>query len=193
MRLEPVRPSNGPRWRAPAELPAGWHLPSTPWLVLAALAGIAFLGIATLPPDTRSAASRLAVLVIAIVAAWLVLRRAAAVTASSPERFEDVLRKPPSLGFEIPGLRAVETDVRMSTANAFGVEMRLKPVLRDLARWRLQRDHGVDLDRQPDAARHLLGEPLWRLVAPADAFPDFRAAGVPLADVQAGIDRLERI
>jgi hypothetical protein len=162
-------------------------------LVIGAIAVIALLGVAALPPDARSAWSRLAILVIGLLVAWRVLRRAVMVTASSPERFEDALRTPPSTAFEIAGLRAIETDVRMSTANAFGVEMRLKPALRDLARWRLQRDHGVDLDRQPDVARRVLGEPLWRLVAPADAFPEFRAPGVPLQDVQAAVERLERV
>ena len=79
----------------------------------------------------------------------------------------------------------------MSTANAFGLEFRLKPVLRDLARWRLQREHGIDLDRQPEAARRVLGESLWPLVQAAAAFPEFRDPGIPLADVQAGIERLE--
>jgi hypothetical protein len=174
-------------------LPAGWRAPSTPWLVIGAIAVILLVGVAALPSDARSAGSRLAILVIGVLVGSRVLRRAAALTVSSPERFEDAFRAQPTTAFEIAGLRAVETDVRMSTANAFGVEMRLKPVLRDLARWRLQREHGVDLDRQPEVARGVLGEPLWRLVAPADAFPEFRAPGIPLAEVDAGVDRLERL
>jgi hypothetical protein len=196
MKLEPVRPSRGPGTRrAPAtwRAPSGWRDARTPWLILGALAVVAFLVIAGLPPDSQSFASRLAILVFGLLAGWRILGRAAAVTASSPERFEDALRRPSTAGFEIAGLRAIETDVRMATANAFGVELRLKPVLRELARWRLQRDHGVDLDRQPDIARGVLGEPLWRLVAPREAFPEFRAPGVALADIQAGIDRLERL
>jgi hypothetical protein len=153
----------------------------------------ALIAVAAAPPESRAFVSRLAILVVGLAAAWRVLGRAAAITSSSPERFEDALRMPTTTLFEIPGLRAVETDVRMATANAFGVELRLKPVLRELARWRLQRDYGVDLDRQPDAARGVLGESLWPLVAPADAFPDFRAAGASLADVDAAVDRLERL
>ncbi|HYK96302.1 MAG TPA: hypothetical protein VE011_10615 [Candidatus Dormibacteraeota bacterium] len=196
MKLEPVRPSRGPgagprlgAWRAPVE----GHAPGTAWLVLGGLAILAALGIAALPADAQAPASRLAILAFSILAAWRVLGRAAKVTASSAERFEDALRTPPATVFEIPGLRAIETDVRMSTASAFGVEMRLKPALRDLARWRLERDHGVDLDRQPDAARRVLGDALWRLVAPADAFPEFRAPGVALGEVEAGVERLEGI
>lgn len=193
MKLEPVRPPRRPSPRNPVVLPAGWRAPSTPWLVIGVLAAIALVGIAGLPPDAQPPAGRLAVLAIGLLAMWRVLGRVAAITTSSPEQFEDALRTRPTAGFEIAGLRAVETDVRMSTANAFGVEKRLKPVLRELARWRLQRDHGVDLDRQPEAARHVLGEGLWRLVTPADAFPEFRAPGAPLADIDAGVERLERI
>lgn len=192
-KVEPVRPSPGPgRWRAPAGLP-GMRSPGTAWLVLTAVAILALLGIAALPSEAQAPAGRLAILVIGLAAAWRVLGRAVALTAPSREHFEDALRVPAAPGFEIAGLRAVETDVRMSTANAFGVEMRLKPVLRDLARWRLQRDYGIDLERQPDVAHGVLGEALWRLVAPAEAFPEFDAPGVPMAAVEAAVDRLEQI
>jgi hypothetical protein len=190
VKLEPVRPSRGP---APIRLPSGWRAPGTPWLVIGVVAVIALFGIAALPPDARLTGGRLAIFVIGLLVAWRVLGRAAAVTASSRERFEDALLAPPASPFEVPGLRAVETDVRMATANAFGVELRLKPVLRELARWRLQRDYGIDLDREPDTARRVLGEPAWPLVAPSEAFPDFHAAGMSLAEVDAAVDRLERL
>ncbi|HUG30589.1 MAG TPA: hypothetical protein VMQ65_08785 [Candidatus Limnocylindria bacterium] len=162
-------------------------------LVVAALAGAAAIGIAFAPPESQASLARLGILALGIVAAWRVLGRSSAVTAPSPELFEAELARPAAQSFEIAGLRAVETDLRMATSNAYGRELRLKPILRELAGWRLARNHGIDLDRAPEAARRILGEPLWELVRPADALPDFRAPGVPLADVQAGIDRLERI
>ena len=162
-------------------------------LLLAALVGIAALAIAFAPPDAQASAARLAILGLGVVAAWRVLGRSAAVTASSPERFEVELLEPPAAPAEVAGLRAVETDLRMSIANAFGLEFRLKPLLRELARWRLERNHGVDMDAAPEAARRILGEPLWHLTRAAEEFPEFRAPGVPLAEVRAGIDRLEGI
>lgn len=162
-------------------------------LVVAALAGAAALGIALAPPESQASLARIGILVVGIVAAWRVLGRSSAVTAPSPEQFEVELARPAAPSFEIPGLRAIETDLRMAIANAYGRELRLKPIVRELAAWRLARNHGVDLAGSPEAAQRILGEPLWELVRPAEAFPDFRAAGVPLADVQAGIDRLERI
>ena len=160
---------------------------------MAALAGAAALGIVFAPPEQQATLARLGILALGIVAAWWVLGRSSAVTAPSPEQFEVGLAQPTAAPFEIAGLRTVETELRMAIANAYGRELRLKPILRELAGWRLARNHGVDLDRAPEAAQRILGEPLWELVRPADAFPDFRAAGVPLADVQAAIDRLERI
>lgn len=169
------------------------HPPGKGRPVLGASVVLALLAIELAPPESRAFVTRLAILSIGLVAARRVLRQAAAVTVSSPEHFDDALRQPPVKPFEIPGLWAVETDVRMATTNAFGVELRLKPVLRELARWRLLHNHGINLDREPDRARQVLGEPLWRMVASSDAFPEFRAPGISLAEVQAGIDKLERI
>jgi hypothetical protein len=160
---------------------------------VAALAGAAALGTAFAPPESQAFLARLGILALGIVAAWRVLGRSSAVTAPTPEQFDLELAQPTPRSFEIAGLRGVETDLRMATANAYGRDLRLKPILRELAGWRLARNHGVDIGRAPDAARQILGEPLWELVRPAEAFPDFRAPGVPLADVNSAIDRLERI
>jgi hypothetical protein len=169
-------------------------MPATLTVLMTGLAvGVVILLIVIAPPESRGSVTRLAILVIGVGVAWRVLRRAATVTASSPERFEDVLRQPPANRFEIADLRAVETDIRMAISSAFGVEVRLKPVLRELARWRLQRNRGIDMDREPDAARAVLGEPLWRLTQVADATPEFRAPGLPFADVRVAVDRLEQI
>jgi hypothetical protein len=40
----------------------------------------------------------------------------------------------------------------------------LQPMLRELVDDKLRRTHGVDLQRDPDAARAMTGEPVWRLV-----------------------------
>lgn len=162
-------------------------------LLLAGIAVVAALAIASAPAESQGPAMRVAIVAAGVLAAWRVLGRSAAVTASSPERFETALLEPVVAPTEISGLRSVETDLRMSSANAFGLEFRLKPLLRDLARWRLARNHAVDLDAAPDAARRILGEPLWRLTLAAEERPDFRAPGSALADVRAAIDRLERI
>lgn len=148
---------------------------------------------AVLPPDARLALTRIAVVGAGIIAATLYLRRSRAATMSTPERFELELRRPAETPPAVPGLRAVEMTLRLSTANAVDFDVRLRPMLRDLARWRLQVSRGVDMDRKPEAARRILGEPLATLVEGDDEPPPFGSPGVPLADIDAGLDQLEQI
>lgn len=170
-------------------------MPRSP-AVLAALAVLALAALAVilvLPPDARLGATRIGVFIVGITIAALYLRRSGSVTASTPERFEVELRQsteaPPTVG----SLRAVEMTVRLSTANATDFDVRLRPLLRDLARWRLMTNRGVDMDRSQDTARRVLGEPLASLIDdPAETVP-FRSPGVPLARLDAALDQLEQI
>jgi hypothetical protein len=149
--------------------------------------------VAVLPPDARVALTRIAVFGAGITAAALYLRRSQPATRSTPERFELELHRPTATRPVVPGLRAVEMTLRLSTANAIDFDVRLRPLLRDLARWRLQRNRGVDMDRKPEVARRILGEPLATFVEGAGAPPPFGSPGVPLADIDAGLDQLEQI
>jgi hypothetical protein len=137
--------------------------------------------------------SRLAILAVGILpASWLV-RRFASATRSTPERFEAELRKPVANSADIPGLRAVDHTLRMALGSSFGVEFMLKPLLRELASWRLMRNRGIDIDVTPELARQLVGEPLWSLIEPGEPVRDYSAPGIPLADVRTSIEQLERI
>ena len=162
-------------------------------LLVAALVGAVTLVIVFAPPEMQASGARLAIVVVGVVAAWRVLGRSAAVTASSPERFDLELRRPPDAPAEISGLRSIETDLRMAEASAFGLEFRLKPLLRELATWRLMRNHGIDMAVAPDAARGILGDRLWELTRAAAELPEFRDPGITLAEIQAGVDRLEGV
>ena len=167
--------------------------PSTPWLVVIAIGIGALVAIVAAPPDVRDTAARAAFVVAGIAASWLLLRRAAPATRSAPELFDLELTRPSPDRSELSGLRALDTAVRMAAANAFGVEVMLKPRLREIAGWRLMREHGVDIERTPETARRLLGEPLWRLTEPTPVRPDISAPGVPLAELRAAIADLERV
>lgn len=161
--------------------------------LLVVLVSIGVLLAVLLPTEARAAFGRTVVLVVGIAIAALYLRRSGPVTTSTPERFEAELRRSTESPPVVPGIRAVEMAVRLATANAQDFEVRLKPMLRDLARWRLLGNRGVDLDANPDAARRILGEPLARLIEDAPTPPSFGAPGVPLADIEAGLEQLERI
>ena len=149
--------------------------------------------VALVPPEARVTIIRIAVLVVGIAIAALYLRRSGPATRSTPERFEEELRRPVEEPPLVPGIRAVEMAVRLSTASGQDFEVRMKPMLRDLAAWRLLGNRGVDIDARPEAAGKLLGEPLARLIDNRAEPPPFGAPGIPLADLEAGLDQLERI
>ncbi len=157
---------------------------------VATAAGVVALA---LPPDARIALTRIAVVAAGIVMAIVYLRRSGSATQSTTERFELELRRPTETPPPVPGLRAVEMAVRLSTANAFDFNVRLRPMLRDMARWRLLTNRGVDLDAKPEAARRLLGERLTNLIEGPVQPPPFGSPGVPLADIDAALTQLEQI
>jgi hypothetical protein len=162
--------------------------------VLVVVVGLfALLIVALVPPDARVTMIRIAVLVVGIMIAALYLRRSGPVTRSTPERFEDELRRAVEEPPLVPGVRAAEMAVRLSTASGQDFDVRMKPMLRDLAAWRLLGNRGVDIDARPEAAGKLLGEPLARLIDNAAEPPPFGAPGVALTDINAALDQLERI
>jgi hypothetical protein len=78
-------------------------------------------------------------------------------------------------------------------ATAAEVHLRLRPVLREIALTRLGQ-RGVQLDRSPDSARDLLGDKLWELVRQDRPRPDdLRAPGMSLEELEAIVERLERL
>ena len=72
---------------------------------------------------------------------------------------------------------------------------RLAPMVREVAAARLSRRHGIDLDRQPELARTLIGEGrVWELVRPGRERPDnWYAAGWSRRELEELLDELEGI
>jgi len=87
-----------------------------------------------------------------------------------------------------PGLEEVERAVDFAAWNPADLRRRLRPILREVAAQRLQSSAGVDLERDPAAARALLGEEAWALVSEEFATPD---SGTPA--LRAALERLEAI
>jgi hypothetical protein len=85
-------------------------------------------------------------------------------------------------------------DVALSVASAFHLHLRLRPVLREIAGHRLLRRYGVDLEREPERARELIGAEAWELVRPERPPPsDGLAPGPPASAVRTVVEELERI
>jgi hypothetical protein len=93
-----------------------------------------------------------------------------------------------------PGLVVTERDITLGCSNAGHFHSRLLPVLREAAATRLALHHNVDLERQPEAARRLLGDDAWGVVRPDRAEPeDLYAPGLPLPQVRELVDTLEAL
>lgn len=80
----------------------------------------------------------------------------------------------------------LEREISMARSAAFDVHYRLRPTLVELAAGLLSSRRGIDVAREPERARVLLGNELWELVRP-DRSP-------PLERMGPGIDeeRLHR-
>jgi len=85
-------------------------------------------------------------------------------------------------------------DVKQSTISAFHLHVRLRPILREIAAHRLWMRFGVDLDREQERARELIGANAWELVRPGRLPPSDRLAPGPAsADLHVVVDELERV
>ena len=118
-----------------------------------------------------------------------------AVLPTAPVTHNRPVRRGPRVG---PAQRVRSVDLeRLERVTAWGrsspalVDLRLRPVLREIAIARLRR-RGIELDRGDDA-RELLGERLWELVKARPLLEDPRGPGVSLSELEALTERLESI
>ena len=125
----------------------------------------------------------------------LALHRTIRVAApQSPSPFELALER---LRTPAPAARTElveERDVLLSRLNAFHFYIRVRPMLREFAHYRLRSRFGVDLDREPERARELVASHAWQVVRP-DAGPpaDRLARGPSLAEQETIADELETL
>ena len=102
----------------------------------------------------------------------------------------DMSRRYPSDSGEL----TLVNDVQQSVASSFHLHMRLRPILREIAAHRVLLRFGVDLDREHERARELVGADAWELVRPERPPPVDRLAPGPSAShLSKVVDELERI
>ena len=88
----------------------------------------------------------------------------------------------------------LEREVSMAGSAAFDVHFRLRPTVSELATELLSSRRGIDLRRDPDSARAVLGEDVWALVDPDRSAPtDRHAPGIDEAAADRVLAALERI
>jgi hypothetical protein len=116
---------------------------------------------------------------------------ASGIAASDFDRaLADMSRRYPSDSGEL----SLVHDVQQSVASSFHLHTRLRPLLREIAAHRLSMRFGVDLDREHERARELIGSEAWELVRPERPPPSDRLApGPPASHLSKVVDELERI
>jgi hypothetical protein len=136
-------------------------------VLLAAAAGGAALWLTAYGFHYRADLGLCAVVGIAAGLTW----RLARLVTPPPEQPPVVVRpEPPDDG--LLQLTTLESRLSWGAADPHRFRERVRPELVALATDLLRTRRGVDLRRQPDQARHLLGEPLWQLMTgPLDRSP----------------------
>ena len=87
---------------------------------------------------------------------------------------------------ESGGLRRVERAIENGLRDVDRFNLRVRPWLVELAEQRLRHHCGVDLAREPDSARDLLGGTLWQLTQqPRTTAPTQREVGEWIARLEA--------
>lgn len=178
-------------WRSPEEAARAALLQAT---VVAALATVALLvGIALFPERLGFA---LTVSVLALGA--LALRALAQIVGSAlPLASVAGFVRLPTRGRPQPPpeqLARLVSLLRFSSMTSGDLHVRLRPLLRDVAGYRLAARHGVDLASQPDLARAILGPAAWDLVRPDRPEPaDRQARGADPETLAAIIAALESV
>ena len=90
-------------------------------------------------------------------------------------------------------LEELEHAVEFSVTTAFDFHFRLRPRLVQLAAHRLAL-RGIDLERQPEPARALLGEEAWQLLRGDRPLPEARnSPGPPLRVLQRVVEKLDAV
>lgn len=167
------------------------YLARAVWLLaLPTLALVFVLGF--LPGRAELAARIYALVVAAVVLGLLVAALRRAYAREAPLRPAVSQRQERR---EVPGpLARLEQEVVLATANSFDLHVRLRPRLRVLAAERLASRHDLDMDREPERARHVLGDETFDLVR-ADRSPpaDRLARGIAINDLDRIVESLERL
>jgi hypothetical protein len=126
----------------------------------------------------------------ALVLALAALRRT--YPRTRPLRTKGSMASPPP---RRPALLArMEHEAALGVAGAFDLHHRLRPRVRRVASELLATRRGIALDEDPERARSALGDPTWELVRADRPAPDDRLArGIPISDLRAVVESLERL
>jgi hypothetical protein len=160
---------------------------------------LALLGVAVLTvilivlPGDRSRALDVYILYLGALALLALARATAAAGGGEAVDFGggEAVAPPPA---RLPELARVEREVVLSTGSEFDQQLRVRPLLRDVAAHRLWTRRGVDIEENPERARELLGPDVWELVKAGPPDADRRYwRGLDLAGLGRIVDQIEAL
>jgi hypothetical protein len=161
--------------------------------------GVLFLtlllvGLVVTIPGRRGVFVGLYELAVGAVVVWALVRRLRSLDAE-PDARSPFERRPEDV--EEPAATAdldrIDRLVVLGAASSFDFHYRLRPLLRELASAKLHADHGIELDHEPERARRLLGDEVWRLVRRDRELENRAGPGLPPADLERLVTRLEAL
>jgi hypothetical protein len=151
------------------------------------------IGLVLTFPGRRETFAGIYVLALGAVAVAPVLAslHSLALVRSERSPFERPPERPPRPE-PLAELERIDRALVLAASSSFDVHHRLRPLLRELASERLYASHGVELDREPERARALLGDELWEIVRPTREL-DRHGPGIPLAESARLVEAVERL
>ena len=153
---------------------------------------LALLTTSIVAPDLLDVAMWASVLVVGVAGCWaaassLVHGLPAAHRLAGGPRADPPLNLP----VELEQLRNV---VIFAQSWESDFHMRLRPLLRAAAAYRVSVNHGIELDDQTSGARDLLGPAAWKLVRSDRPEPaDHHAPGIGLDELRRVVDAIEAL
>jgi hypothetical protein len=163
-----------------------------PLLALLTLATLALLLIAVVLPGLATAAVRWYLVGVAALSSLATLRAIGARFPTHRRPPNDPFApRPKDSGAPPQRLREIERLVAYSRWSGSDYDERLRPILYDIARQRLAAYRSIVIETDPTAARALLGEQVWALIAPVPLKTLDRT--ITIAELESVIAALEGI
>jgi hypothetical protein len=160
---------------------------------LASLGAAATTLVLVVLPGTRTRAIDLYVLFLGAVILFALVRVTAEDGPQRKSALDRVQGERRAAG-RLPELARIEREVFLATARELRRVRQLNSLLRDIARHQLWTRRGIDLDREPDRARDVLGNDAWDVIAPDATSPeDDVVPPLELARLRSVVDTLERV
>ena len=155
---------------------------------------VALVVVLALAPGRAELAVHVYVLVLLAAALASTVGSIASEARRGESAFDAALERPEVENERLSELVRLEREVTLAQATQFDLHHRLRPVLREIAGGLLAVRRGVDLDRQPERARAILGEETFELVRGDREAPwDRQTSGPALEELRRMVASLEAL